>query len=182
MTRSIIAKRYARALLKIGLQDGNYEILGRDLDKMAERLELSRDLRMVLRSPVFPKSARKTIAGKVGERLGLAATTVKFIELLIHRKRMDHFFMITEAYQDLADEAAGRTRVTLFAPLEFAPGLVQEIKTLIESLTGKEALLSFKKDPSLIGGVLIKIGNVVYDGSLKAQIAKLREKLSAERE
>jgi len=180
MPRLTIAKKYAKALLEIGLQDGNFEILGRDIEKMAELLGGNRDLRVVLRSPAFPKSARETIARKVGERLGLATTTVKFIELLIHRKRMDHFSMITKAYQDLADEAAGRTRFTLATPLELPSDLVQEIKNLIESMTGKEAILSFEMDPSLIGGVLMKNGNVLYDGSLKAQIAKLKHDLYRE--
>ena len=180
MLSRIIAKKYAKARLGIGLDDGNYEVLGQDLDKMADLLGESKDLRVVLRSPAFPKSARKTIARKVGERLGLATTTVKFIELLIHRKRMDHFFMITKTYRDLCDEVAGRTRVTVATPLELPSGLVQEIKSLIESMTGKEAILSFEKDPSLIGGVLMKNGNVVYDGSLKAQVAKLKHDLYKE--
>jgi F0F1-type ATP synthase delta subunit len=94
MLSRIIAKKYAKALLGIGLNNGNYEALGQDLDKMADLLGESRDLRIVLRSPAFPRSARKTVARKVGERLGLATTTVKFIELLMHRKRMDHFSLI----------------------------------------------------------------------------------------
>jgi F-type H+-transporting ATPase subunit delta len=173
----IIAKKYAKALLGIGLNDGNYEALGQDLDKMADLLRESRDLRVVLRSPAFPKSARKTIARKVGERLGLATTTVNFIGLLIHRRRMDHFFMITKTYRDLCDEVAGRTRATLVAPMDLPFSLVREVKSLTESLTGKEVILSLEKDPSLIGGVLMKIGNVVYDGSLRSQIAKLRDTL-----
>jgi len=99
---------------------------------------------------------------------------------LIHRKRMDLFFQITKAYRDICDEVAGRTRVTLIASMDLPSGLVQEIKSQIESLTGKEVILSLEKDPSLIGGFLTKIGNVVYDGSLKAQIAKLRDNLYKE--
>ena len=64
--------------------------------------------------------------------------------------------------------------------MELPPGLVQEIKRQLESLTGKEVILSLEKDPSLIGGFLTKIGNVVYDGSLKVQIAKLRGNLYKE--
>jgi len=180
MLSRIIAKKYAKALLGIGLNNGNYEALGQDLDKMADLLGESRDLRVVLRSPAFPKSARKRIANKIGERLGLATTTVKFIELLIHRKRMDHFFMITKTYRDLCDEVAGRTRVTLATPLELPSDLEPEIKSLIEFMTGKEAILSLEKDPALIGGVLVKIGNFVYDGSLRSQIAKLRDNLCKE--
>jgi F-type H+-transporting ATPase subunit delta len=173
----IIAKKYARALLGVGLNDRNYEALGQDLDKMADLLGESRDLRVVLRSPAFPKSARKTIARKVGERLGLTTTTVTFIEFLIHRRRMDHFFLITKTYRDLCDEVAGRTRVTLAIPLELPSNLVREIKSLTASMTGKEVILSLEKDPSLIGGVLMKIGSVVYDGSLRSQMAKLKDTL-----
>jgi F-type H+-transporting ATPase subunit delta len=175
-----IAKRYAKALLKIGLQDGNYEALGQDLNKMADLLRENKELRVVLRSPAFRKPTRKAIVRKIGERLGLATMTIEFIELLIQKKRIDLFFEITKAYRDRCDEVAGRTRATLVTPMEFPSDLVQEIKSRVESLAGKEVILSLERDPSLIGGFLTRIGNVVYDGSLKAQIAKLRDDLYKE--
>jgi F-type H+-transporting ATPase subunit delta len=175
-----IAKKYAKALLKIGLQDGNYEALGLDLNRMTDLLKESKELRTALWSFALPKPTRKAIAGKIGVHLGLAKTIIAFIELLIHRKRMDHFFEIARAYQDLCDEVARRTRVTLVTPLEIPSVLVQEIKSLVSSLTGKEVILSLEKDPSLIGGFLTKIGNTVYDGSLKGQIARLRSALYEE--
>ena len=175
-----VAKKYAKALLEIGVQDGNYDVLGQDLNKMADLLRESKDLRIALWSAAFPKPTRKAIARKISERLGLATTTLTFIELLIQRKRIDLFSEITKAYRDLCDEVAGRTRTTLVTPLEVPSGLVQEIKGKIESLTGKEVILSLEKDPSLIGGFLTKIGNVVYDGSLKGQIAKLQDTLYKE--
>jgi F-type H+-transporting ATPase subunit delta len=175
-----IAKKYAKALLEIGLKDGNYETLGLDLNKMADLLKQSKELRVALWSPAFPKPTRKAIGRKIGARLGLATTTIKFIELLIQKKRIDLFFEIAKVYRDRCDEVAGRTRATLVTPLELSSGLVQEIKNHMEFLTGKEVILSLEKDPSLIGGFLTKIGNVVYDGSLKAQIAKLQENLYKE--
>jgi len=180
MISGTIAKKYAKALLEMGLQDGNYEVLEQDLEKMAGLLRENKDLRVVLQSAAFPKPTRKAIAGKISERLGHATTTIKFIELLIQRKRIDLLFEITKAYRDLGDEVAGRTRTTVVIPLELPSDLVQEIKKQMESLTGKEVILSLEKDPSLIGGFLTKIGNVVYDGSLKAQIAKLRDDLYKE--
>jgi F-type H+-transporting ATPase subunit delta len=175
-----IGKKYAKALLEIGLKDGNYETLGQDLNKMADLLRESKELRIALWSPSLPKPTRNAIGRKIGERLGLATTAIKFIELLIQKKRMDLFFEITKVYRDLGDEVAGRTRTILVIPLELRSGLMQEIKGQIESLTGKKVILSLEKDPSLIGGFLTKIGNVVYDGSLKAQIAKLQENLYKE--
>ena len=175
-----IAKKYAKALLEVGLQDGNYEALGQDLNKMADLLKESKELRVALWSPAFSKPTRKAIGRKVGERLGLATTTIKFIELLIQKKRIDLFFEITKVYRDRCDEVAGRTRTTLVTPMELPSGLVQEIKSQVESLAGKEVILSLERDPSLIGGFLTRIGNLVYDGSLKAQIAKLQENLYKE--
>jgi F-type H+-transporting ATPase subunit delta len=175
-----IAKKYAKALLEVGLKDGNYETLGQDLNKMADLLKESKELCVALWSPAFPKPTRKAIGRKIGERLGLATTTLTFIELLIQKKRIDLFFEITKVYRDLGDEVAGRTRATLVIPLELPSDLVQEIKNQMESLTGKEVILSLEKGPSLLGGFLTKIGNVVYDGSLKAQMAKLQETLYKE--
>jgi F-type H+-transporting ATPase subunit delta len=172
-----IAKKYAKAFLEIGLQDGNYEALGQDLNKMVDLLRENKELRVVLWSAAFRKPTRKAIVRKIGERLGLATTTIEFIELLIQKKRIDLFFEITKAYRDRCDEVAGRTRATLVTPMELPSGLVQEIKSQLESLAGKEVILSLERDPSLIGGFLTRIGNVVYDGSLKAQIAKLRDDL-----
>jgi F-type H+-transporting ATPase subunit delta len=180
MINLTIAKKYAKALLEIGLQDGNDETLGQDLNKMADWLKESKELRVALGSPVFPKLIRKAIGRKIAERLGLAATTIGFVELLIQKKRMGLFSEITRVYGDLEDEVAGRTRATFIIPLELPSDLVQEIRNLMASLTGKEVILSLEKDPSLIGGFLMKIGNIVYDGSLKAQIGKLRENLYKE--
>ena len=180
MTRLTVAKKYAKALLEIGLQDGNYEALGQDMNKMADLLRENKELKIALRSPALPKPNRKAIGGKVSERLGLAETTNRFIELLIEGNRIDLFPEIIEAYTSGCDEVTGRSRATLVIPAELSPKLVQEIKNLLEWLTGKEVILFIEKDPSLIGGFLTKIGNVVYDGSLKAQIAKLRYDLYRE--
>jgi F-type H+-transporting ATPase subunit delta len=176
MIRLTIAKKYAKALLEIGLKDGNYEPVGQDLDKIADLLKESRELRGALWSPVFPKPTRK----EIGERLGLATTTIEFIQLLIQKKRIDLFIEITRVYRDLDDEVAGRTRATLVIPLELPSDLVQEIKNQMKSLTGKDVILSLEKDPSLIGGFFTKIGNGVYDGSLRTQLTKLRDALYKE--
>jgi F-type H+-transporting ATPase subunit delta len=175
-----IAKKYAKALLEAGLKDGNYETLGQDLNKMADLLKESKELRLALWSPEFPKPTRTAIARKIGERLGLAATTLAFIELLIQKKRIGLFLEITKVYRDLSDEVAGRIRATLVIPRELPSNLVQEIKNQMESMTGKEVILSVEKDPSLLGGFLTKIGNVLYDGSLKAQMAELKDNLYKE--
>ena len=175
-----IARKYARAFLGIGLQEKNYDALGKELERVAALLGENKELRAVLLSSAFPLATRKAIARAVSEPLDLSKTTVDFIDLLIEGERMDHFFAIVKSYESLCDGVSKRLRATLVTAKELSPGLVQAIKGQLESSTGKEVLLSVEEDPSLIGGVLTKIGNVIYDGSLKTQLLKVKENLYKE--
>jgi F-type H+-transporting ATPase subunit delta len=102
------------------------------------------------------------------------------MDLLIDRERMDHFPEIVRSYEGLCDEVSKRIRANLVTALEIPSELVSAIKGQLESMTGKEVILSVAKDPSLIGGVLTKVGNVIYDGSLKTQLLKVKENLYKE--
>jgi F-type H+-transporting ATPase subunit delta len=116
----------------------------------------------------------------VAEPLGLSPATLDFIALLIDRKRMDHFIEVAKAYEALCDEAANRVRAVLVTAGEISSELIKTIKGRLESSTGKEVILTVKEDPSLMGGVMTKMGNVVYDGSLRTQLQKIRENLYKE--
>jgi F-type H+-transporting ATPase subunit delta len=93
---------------------------------------------------------------------------------------MDHFPAIVKSYEALCDEVSNRLRASLASAEKLPPQLVGEIKTQMESSTGKEVILSTLEDPSLIGGVVTKIGNIIYDGSLKTQLLKAKENLYKE--
>jgi len=175
-----LARKYARALLDIGLQEGNYEALGKDLRKIADLLKENRELKGILISAAYPAATRKAIARAICEPLGLSKSAVDFIELLIARERMDHFPEIVKSYEGLCDGVAGRIRATLVTAGELPAELVTLIKGQLESKTGKEVILSMEENPSLIGGVLTRIGNVIYDGSLKTQLLRVKESLYKE--
>jgi F-type H+-transporting ATPase subunit delta len=172
-----LARKYARAFLEIGLQEGNYEALGKDLEKMADLLKTNKELKAVLFSFAYPAPTRKAIVKALGKPLDLSDSTLDFMDLLIDRERMDHFLEIVKSYESLCDEVSGRIRANLVAASDLSPELVSGIKDQLESVTGKEVILSVAKDPSLIGGVLTKVGNVIYDGSLKTQLSRVKENL-----
>ena len=172
-----IARKYARALLAIGLKEGNYEALGKDLEKVAALLRENKELQSILMSAVYPVATRKGIAKRVCEPLALAKSTADFIALLIERERIDHFFEIGKSYESLSDVVGNRLRATLVTAMSLSPQLVGGNKSQLESSTQKEVILSVEEDPSLIGGVLTKIGNVIYDGSLRTQLLKIKENL-----
>ena len=175
-----LARKYARALIEIGLQERNYEALEEDLKKMADLLKANKELKAVLLSSAYPVVIRKGIAKRVSEALGLSKSTIKFIDLLIERERMDHFQEIARSYESLCDSFSRRVRATLVTAMRFPPELLSAIKSQLESSTGSEVILSVEEDPSLIGGILTRIGNVIYDGSLKTQLARVKENLYKE--
>lgn len=175
-----LARKYARALLDIGRQEGNYGVLGEDLKKIADLLKENRELKGILSSAAYPAPTRKAIAKAICKPLGLSKSTVDFIELLIDRERMDHFTEIVKSYESLCDGICGRIRATLVTATQLPPELVRLIKSQLESKTGKEVVLSVEEDPSLIGGVLARIGNVIYDGSLRTQLLRVKESLYRE--
>ncbi len=175
-----LARKYARAFLEIGLKEGNYETLGKELGKMADVLRENKDLRAVLTSVAYPVDSRKSIAKTIGESLGLSKSTIDFIDILIERGRIDHFPEIAKSYERLCDVVAKRTRATLVTAVALPLELINEIRTQLESKTGKEVILTVEQDPSLIGGAQTRIGNVIYDGSLKTQLAIVKENLYKE--
>jgi len=175
-----LARKYARAFLDIGLKEGNYGVLGEDLKKIGNLLKENRELKGILVSVAYPTATRKAIVRAVFKPLGLSKSTVDFIALLIDRERMDHFAEIVKSYETLCDDTCGRIRATLVTATELPPELVRLIKGQFESKTGKEVVLSIEENPSLIGGVLTRIGNVIYDGSLKTQLLRVKESLYRE--
>jgi F-type H+-transporting ATPase subunit delta len=175
-----VARRYARAFLKVGQREGNYETLGNELGGMARLLRENKELRGVLFSPAYPLSVRKAIVQAIGQPLNLSKTTLSFVHLLMEKDRLDHVFVILRSYEDLGDELSGRVRATLVTAGGLFPEAISAIKERLEAKTGKEVVLSVEQDPSLIGGALTRIGNIVYDGTLKMQLVKIKENLYKE--
>lgn len=180
MTRITIARKYSRALLEIGLKEGTHEALGQELEKMAQWLLAQKELRSVLGSSVYPAPIRKGIFQNLSRLLGLSAPMVDFVNLLIDRERMNYLPEICQSYRDLSDEMANRIRATLLTAKPLSPSLIGEIRKHLESAIGKELVMTVKEDPALIGGVAAKIGNLVYDGSIRTQLSRIKENLYKE--
>jgi F-type H+-transporting ATPase subunit delta len=175
-----VSRKYARAFLQIGQKEGNFEGLGRELDQLQALLQENKEFRGVLYSLAYPAPTRKKIAGSLVKALGLSKITGDFIHLLIDRERMDHFSEIVKSYQALCDEATNRIRATLVTPVDLPRDRAEEVRRQLEIRTGKQVILSLERDSSLIGGALTRIGNLIYDGSLKTQLSRVRENLYKE--
>jgi len=175
--KGIIARRYARALIRIGQEDGQYERYGQELLSFEEALGLSAELREVMENPIYGKDQKKALFHALNSTLRLSPTVTNFILLLIDKRRLGYFAEIVSSYREMADEVAGRTRAKVTSAVPLSAESVEAIKKRLASMTGKEVLLTLEVDPGLIGGVVTQIGGVIYDGSIRTQLENLKESL-----
>jgi len=173
-----IARRYAKALMNIGLEDGNYDTYWEELDTFTALFQGAEQLKEVLSNPAFSIPRRQAIIKEIGEKIRLSPITVNFLHLLVDKNRIRYLLDIASLYRELADEAAGRARVHLITAHELSKKKFTELTAGLQDLVGKQVIMEVETDSSLIGGVVARIGGMVYDGSVKTQLERLKETLA----
>jgi F-type H+-transporting ATPase subunit delta len=105
----------------------------------------------------------------------LSATVSSFLFLLLEKNRLNQLAFIIAGYRSFADELSGLLRGTLTSALPLQDAQVDEMRKSLEKNTGKRVLLQVEHDPSLIGGVVTKIGDKIFDGSIKTQLGRIQD-------
>jgi F-type H+-transporting ATPase subunit delta len=172
-----IARRYAKALLIIGKEDGQAENYGEELDGFAKLMAKEKELEQAITNPLYGASGRKKVLETVIGKVGISKIVESFLLLLFDKGRFDFLSDINEFYQKLADELKGVLRASLVSAAELSSDTVEKIRTTLSKKTGKDIILQVEQDPSLIGGIVSRIGDLVLDGSIKSQLLNMRESL-----
>jgi len=173
----IIAKRYAKALFNLAEQDKAIEQYGQELDQFAQLLRELPKLADAIENPLFPAATKKTLFATVADKAGMNPIVRSFINLLVEKKRVQHIAEIADYYRKLIDEHANVARAQLRAATPLSEKVVGEIAKSLEKMIGKRVVVEFKEDPSLIGGVVAQIGDLVLDGSVRRQLLNFKETL-----
>ncbi len=177
MPAGSLSRRYAKALLSIGVESQTYDAIGREIDRMATTITNSAELRAALSNPSFSGDKRRAVIEDLIKRLALSKPVRSFVLLLLDKGRLDRLPDIARAYQGLVDEHANRVRATVTSPKALDPATADRIKKALEQQTGKTVVLEQKQDPSLLGGMTTQLGDTVYDGSVRTQLEQLRASL-----
>jgi len=174
---SKIAKRYARALLDIGKEDGKYERYGSELKEFAKICSENQDFLNILSSPIFSVEERMKILDKVLKKINFSEVVNNFLRVLLERKRINRVFEITEYYSMLLDEFLGIARAKIITARPIKKKTLDKLVAALEKFTSKKVEAETEVDESIIGGVVVRIGNLVLDGSIVAQLEGLKESL-----
>jgi F-type H+-transporting ATPase subunit delta len=180
MVLGSLARRYAKALLEIGIRQQTFDAFGKELDRAADTFARSPELKSALENPVFPLDKRRLILDELARRLALSKVVRNFVMLLLEKGRIGSLPDIARAHRGLVDEHAGRLRATVTSARPLDPALELRLKNALERQSGKTVLLEKREDKEIVGGLITQLGDLVYDGSVRSQLALLREQLLAE--
>jgi F-type H+-transporting ATPase subunit delta len=171
------ATRYARALLDVALRESDPQKIERDLTSFVNAVNSSPDLKRALTSARIPAATRRAVVDGISKQIGMDPPPAKLLGLLADRGRLEIFNELLVVYRErlLAHQGIVKGSVTAAAPL--AGDQVAALERSLSTATGKQVQLETAVDPSLIGGVVARIGSTVYDGSIRTQLHKIRQQL-----
>ncbi|MFZ1986423.1 MAG: ATP synthase F1 subunit delta [Desulfatitalea sp.] len=177
MKNLAIARRYAKALLIIGKEDGQTEQYRQELNHIAQLIVDEKQLADTIANPLYKPSDRKQVLQKVIEKLHLSKAMSSFLLLLFEKGRIGFIGSINDFYQKLADELKGVARASLVSASKLTSETIEKIRSALSKKTGKDVVLQVEHDPALIGGIVTRIGDLILDGSIRTQLLNMRESL-----
>jgi F-type H+-transporting ATPase subunit delta len=174
------AVRYAKALFGLASDADHVAEVRSQLAGLAAAIERIPALADVFVRPLHPAAERRAALRSLAGPLALGPLLVHFCLFLIDQRRTRDLAAIHEEFERLAEEAAGRVRgeVVSAAPLE--PAQLERVRQALARRLGRELDLTVRVDPALLGGLMARVGDLVFDGSLRSQLAQLRAQLTGE--
>ena len=169
-----LAGRYANALFELAQDQKSVDAVSADLASLRRALESSPDLTRLVRSPVFSAEDHAKALKAILEKMGANALTTKFVLLLAEKRRLFVLTQIIAAYEHLVARSRGETEAEVTAARALSDAEITELKAVLKSRLGKEPRLHAKIDPTLLGGLVVKVGSRMIDSSLRTKLDGLR--------
>ena len=171
-----LARVYAGSLFGVAREKGSLETVQEQLGQFSDALDQDRDLQVFFFSPSF--SSKEKLDG-----LNLAVSDVdpefeNFLELLIEKHRMPAIFRIRRVFDEMWQEENRLLEVTVTSAIELDPAIAQEVGAEVERQTGKKVELTSRVDENIIGGLVLQVGNMVLDSSIRNNLEKLRQSVA----
>ena len=172
----IVARRYARALNEDAAEKNAVKDIDDDIAMIEEGMETSPELRRFFLDPMISAKKKKRVINALFEKR-VHTVTLSFLRLLVKKRRENIFPEIVRAYNQLRNEQLGVVEALVRVALPMSEKEEKKVKEGIENLTGKKVQLRTEIDESIMGGIVIRVGDMVYDGSVQHQLESLKDRL-----
>ncbi len=178
---SNISKRYARAFFEIAEEEKKLEQYYSELKSFSSIIDENKDLRGFLANPIFEQESKKKVLEQIIGKLSLSPMTINFLKLLIDKKRIDVLSDIETCYRQMMDEALRKLRVNIKTAFPLSADMLKYVTASLEKMTGRQVEVTVETDQNLLGGIVIGVGDTLYDGSIKSQLNNMRNLLGEAR-
>ncbi len=178
MSAGSLSRRYARAVMDLAVAKGMVDKLGHDLRALATAYKTSPELAAVLANSSFPKAQRKAILDAVLVRIGAIDLLKTTTALLLDKERLAIIPDLAREIDAMIEARAGKVAAEVTSAVELTPAQLAQVTASLERMSGKKVVITRKVDPALLGGIVAKVGDVVYDGSARTQVRTLRDQLA----
>ena len=171
-----MSRRYARALFQLALEAKREDEIGAEIERFNSVYGAS-ELRQVLTNPAFVADQRKNVLVQVAQRLKLSPLVANALSLPLERDRLPYLPSIVSRYRRLLDEKNGRVEAKVVAAGPVEDNDIERLSAALAQVSGKQVVLSQESDPSIVGGLVIHLEGKVYDGSVRTQLEKMKERI-----
>lgn len=177
MIEGSIARRYSRALFQLAKEAGQEDAVGVEIEQFNTAYTTS-ELHQVLSNPAFAADVRKKILSQVMQSQQFSSLTVRFLSLLLERDRLAHLAGIVSCYRRSLNQAKGRVEAKVISASALDDSMVERVRAQLRGISGKEVVLQQEVDASLLGGLLVELEGKVYDGSVRTQLEKMKQRIA----
>jgi F-type H+-transporting ATPase subunit delta len=174
---SAVARRYAKALYDLAKEDNSVERMQRELVAVADAWDTSAELRGIFENPSFSMESRKAVMTGLAQRIGAGRLVVNVLGMLVDRRRIKFIREIADAFVARVEVASGRVRAEVITAAALPDAYYVELAKVLKSALGRDVTITKKIDPNLIGGVVTRVGDTVFDGSLTNRLADIKNDL-----
>jgi F-type H+-transporting ATPase subunit delta len=172
-----VARRYAKALIDLAKRDGTVAEIGEQLRQHRALFNDTVSLQITLQNPGVASERKRQVLNAILDRTQPRILVRNFILLLLEKDRLNQFDWICTHYERMADEHLGRITAQVTTAVELDAEQYQAVKQKVATATQKDVQLETQVDPSILGGMIVRINHTVLDGSLQGQLRRLRQEL-----
>ena len=174
-----IASRYARALVEVVLeQKTDPDIARQQLTAIVDAVRESIELRRVWESPAVSAEQKRAVLDAIVRQIGVAKPIRNFVAVLIDHRRIAMLEDVAKQFDSELNAQLGLAEAEISSARPLSTDGKRELESQVERLTGKKVRAHYASDPELLGGVVVRVGSTIYDGSVRGQLEKMKQELS----
>lgn len=169
-----VAGRYAAALFDLANDENKVADVEADLGKFQSLLDMSADLTSLVRSPLYTGEQQSAALEKIAAQAGIGPLTINFLKLIARNRRLFAVSDMIRSYRALVAKSRGEVTAEVTSAATLTDEQLVELRETLKASVGKDVQLATRVDPSLLGGLIVKVGSRMVDSSLKTKLANLR--------